>query len=142
VLTGLLLPIAVFIATGTGYGGSSGWQMLGGGMLGFVGFLPLYIIRQMGAGDVKFFALLGVWLGPLGLLPVWIVGSLLAGVHALFVVGGRRQSQLAYVAAWVQQQSWAQRYVAWRGTRGGIPYAAYLAAGALVTLALGDVLRS
>src|ERR1700755_314530 len=57
--------------------------------LGLVSMLPFYAIRWMGAGDVKFFAVIGFLLGWHPLLPVWIVASLLCGAHALVVIVAR-----------------------------------------------------
>lgn len=108
-------------------------------VVGFVLLLPLYAFRAMGAGDVKFFAVLGWWMGPASLLPVFVVASLMAGMHAL--VQGASGS-LWHVAA----RDIGERLVAvlplratWRSTtdpqgsrpRRGIPYAAYMAVGAV-----------
>jgi len=38
---------------------------LGGFIVGFGLFLPLYLMRALGAGDVKLFAMVGTFLGPL-----------------------------------------------------------------------------
>lgn len=46
---------------------------------GFAAMLPLYLLRAMGAGDVKLMAMAGVFLGPL---------DTLGAVLATFVVGG------------------------------------------------------
>ncbi|MCW8344380.1 prepilin peptidase, partial [Stenotrophomonas sp. SG1] len=53
-----------------------------GAVLGLLALLPFYALRWMGAGNVKFFAVLGLMLGWQALLPVWLVASLAAGVHA------------------------------------------------------------
>lgn len=50
---------------------------LGGGIL-----LPFYAIGWMGAGDVKFLAVIGFVLGWQVLLPIWIFGSMLLGLCA------------------------------------------------------------
>jgi prepilin peptidase CpaA len=41
---------------------------LGGLIVGFLIFLPLYLVRAMGAGDVKLLAMAGAFLGPLDTL--------------------------------------------------------------------------
>ena len=54
-------------------------QSLFGAAIGLLVFLPLYMLKIMGAGDVKLFAAIGALCGPWGLLPVWLIASLLAG---------------------------------------------------------------
>ena len=108
-------------------------------------FLPFYVFRVMGAGDVKFFAVLGFWLGLPGLLPVWLGGSVLAGIHALAayflrssMAGEWMLLQLAPVQGAVSRFPVLRRAGPWvaaaRGGRRGIPYAAYLAVAALAAV--------
>jgi prepilin peptidase CpaA len=100
-------------------------------LLGLCSLLPFYAMRWMGAGDVKFFAVLGFLLGWQALLPVWIGASLLAGVHAVAVYSWRglrlhippRLMLLQHNAA---QHPTLQQLQQARGGREGIPYAAYL----------------
>lgn len=68
--------------------GSEGWlNGAQGALVAFVALIPFYILRWMGAGDVKFGLVLGFWLGlSSNLLWIWIGGSLLAGLHGLSVV--------------------------------------------------------
>jgi prepilin peptidase CpaA len=111
-------------------------------VVGFVLLLPLYAFRAMGAGDVKLFAVLGWWMGPAALLPVFVMASLMAGVHA---VAWSAQGSMWSVAA----REFGERLVAVlpmravrrsasdterRRPRRGIPYAAYMAVGAVGTL--------
>lgn len=51
---------------------------LAGLMLGLALFLPLYLMRAMGAGDVKLMAMVGVFLGPADVLGA-VLGTFLAG---------------------------------------------------------------
>lgn len=114
--------------------------------IGLVALLPFYAIGWMGAGDVKFFAVLGFLLGWRALLPIWIGASLLAGVHALLALSGPHLvAQLATVTPLrlqfclqngrtrLSRNGGWQRMQAARQGRHGIPYAAYLA---IATLAL------
>jgi prepilin peptidase CpaA len=59
-----------------------GMQQVLGGLLGLLGLLPLYALGRMGAGDVKFAAVLGLWLGPVPLLIACLGGHVLGGLHA------------------------------------------------------------
>lgn len=93
----------------------------------------------MGAGDVKFFALLGFLLGAKALLPIWIIGSLIAGVHSTLVLLSRHWLSQA-IPAWEITQTrfsnsaFAQRMLAARQGRKGLPYAAWLGVGALIVI--------
>lgn len=104
-------------------------------LLGLCSLLPFYVMRWMGAGDVKFFAVLGFLLGWQALLPVWIGASLLAGVHAVAVYGWRSLRLHLPLRLTLLQHNVAQHRVLApalhqvqqaRGGRQGIPYAAYL----------------
>ncbi len=110
--------------------------------IGLLVMLPVYALGRMGAGDVKFFAVTGLFTGPLGLVTVWIVGSLLAFAHALLVraeagtvwatwrnrVDGLLQRRAGVTATVVAKQVAEKR---------GIPYAAYLAMGLIVWMVSG-----
>ena len=93
----------------------------------------------MGAGDVKFFATLGFLLGGKALLPIWIIASLLGGVHAVIILVFRvlmRYSGSGLAALQAQVIEWHlwQRVLIAREGRKGLPYAAYMAIGALITM--------
>lgn len=109
-------------------------------LVGFGALIPFYAIRWMGAGDVKFFAVLGFLLGWQALLPVWIGASLLAGAHAITVYAWR--GLRGYLPRQVtglqhamtdrlQQRPALQKMQAARQGRIGIPYAAYLGLAAI-----------
>jgi prepilin peptidase CpaA len=100
--------------------------------------LPFHIFGWMGAGDVKFFALLGLLLGAKALLPIWAIGSLIAGAHAVVILLSRYW--LAHtVPSWMPMQTWlstpaiGRHMVSARKGRLGLPYAAWLGVGALIT---------
>lgn len=62
---------------------------LGGWALGLALFLPLYLLRGMGAGDVKLLAALGAWVGPSDVIWISLFGAVSGGVLALAVVLAR-----------------------------------------------------
>ncbi|AWH29434.1 A24 family peptidase [Stenotrophomonas sp. YAU14A_MKIMI4_1] len=105
-----------------------------GAVLGLLALLPFHLLRMMGAGDVKFFAVLGLLLGWQALLPAWIVASLAAGLHAGIVVASRLLAPR--LPATLQAQHW-QAHPALRDMqqarqgRTGAPYASYLALAAI-----------
>jgi len=94
---------------------------------------------MMGAGDVKFFAVLGFLLGWKALLPIWIIASIFSGAHALTVLISRHwlsnvTSSLSMAQTWISSSSIGQRLCNARGGRKGLPYAAWLGIAALITI--------
>lgn len=62
------------------------WKTCGLGMLtGFALFLPLYLMRGMGAGDVKLMAMVGAFLGPSAIIRVTLITFIVGGVLTLVV---------------------------------------------------------
>jgi prepilin peptidase CpaA len=113
-------------------------------LIGLLVLLPFYVMRWMGAGDVKFFATLGFLLGGKALLPIWIIASVLGGLHAVAIVLSRLVSRhagsgLAAMQAQVGQSLLWQRVLSARDGRKGLPYAAYMAIGALLTMKFPDL---
>jgi prepilin peptidase CpaA len=135
-LTALALQLGCFAVLGVGLGGISPPKGLEGLAAGLVYFLPLYALGIMAAGDVKFFAVLGLLLGQLTLLPVVLMGSLLAGIHAVLFCAVRAGMLPALQIVAMQMARWQlyRRILEKRGNRAGIPYAAYLACGAVLVI--------
>jgi prepilin peptidase CpaA len=128
--------IAQCIFIGLGRAGIPWMDSLLGLCLGLFGMLPFYVLRLMGAGDVKFAALLGVFVGPVPLFEVWVMASLLAGVHSLTYFAIRASDALTLVGARCAQTGWYRRMESLREGRRGIPFAAYLAFCMILLLAL------
>lgn len=122
---------------------------LAGMLAAFAALLPFYAMRWMGAGDVKFAAVIGLWFGlsPY-LLVIWIGGSLLAGVHGLLVLLWRHLQHSPtglWLQAWLpapmasrlapsggpQPQAAAIAPTSSRRPLRTIPYAGYLAIAAM-----------
>ena len=57
----------------------------GGWAVGVALFLPLFLVRGMGGGDVKLLGAVGAWLGPMGVLYAGLYSVLAGGVLALLV---------------------------------------------------------
>jgi prepilin peptidase CpaA len=77
-----LAAFVVFAATG----GLAGlFTSLAGWLVGCLVFLPIFLLRGMGGGDVKLMAALGAWVGP-GLV-VWVAlyAAVAGGVLAVAV---------------------------------------------------------
>jgi prepilin peptidase CpaA len=74
---------------GTGFA-CAGW-IVGLGLL-----LPLYLLRSLGAGDVKLLAAFGAWLGPVDALWAGLYGTIAGGILALVVAAARGYLGTAY----------------------------------------------
>lgn len=75
------------------WGGIGAWQALLGLGAGLAMFMPLYLLRAIGAGDVKLLAMVGVWLGPQLLLGAALMTLLAGGVLAVVVMLASRSSR-------------------------------------------------
>jgi prepilin peptidase CpaA len=67
-------------------------QSLLGLLTGLALFMPLYLLRAVGAGDVKLLAMVGAWLGPQLLLGATLLSVLAGGVMAIVVMLASRTS--------------------------------------------------
>jgi prepilin peptidase CpaA len=85
-LTGLILNS--FVPSGAGlfdaaFGGLGLAQALAGAGAGLALLLPMYLLRALGAGDVKLMAMCGAFLGPDAVLEATLLTFLCGGVLAL-----------------------------------------------------------
>jgi len=60
-----------------------------GWVAGLMLFLPFFLLRGMGAGDVKLLAALGAWLGPFQVIWLALFAAIAGGVLALVVATSR-----------------------------------------------------
>src|SRR5262245_35930403 len=74
-LTFLAMVGALLFHGVTGGVTALGWS-LAGCFLGLALFLPMFVLRGMGAGDVKLLAAIGAWLGPSQVTTVALASSL------------------------------------------------------------------
>jgi len=75
------------------WGGLGAVPALLGLLAGFALFLPLHLLRVVGAGDVKLLAMVGVWVGPQLLLGVTLLTLLAGGVMAITMMVATRTSR-------------------------------------------------
>lgn len=74
------------VAFGAVTGGVSGAGMaVAGWVVGLALFLPVYLLRGMGAGDVKLLAALGAWAGPGPAVWIALYAAVAGGVFAVAV---------------------------------------------------------
>lgn len=83
------LLLAGFAADGIGW-----QQSLLGGLLGFVLFLPLYLLKGMAAGDVKLMMVIGLFTGPVIALDIVLLSCLVGGAWAWVLVDLRKPNSV------------------------------------------------
>ena len=88
--------LAAFAWHGSSGGLSAlGWS-IGGWVAGLALLMPLYLLRSLGAGDVKLLAAFGAWLGPVDVIWAGLYGTIAGGVLALLVAAARGYLGTAY----------------------------------------------
>jgi prepilin peptidase CpaA len=99
VASGMLCGLMVQALAPAGSGlFDGGWGGLGivtaglGLLTGLALFMPLYIFRVVGAGDVKLLAMVGAWLGPQFTLAAALLTLLAGGLLAIIVMLASRSS--------------------------------------------------
>lgn len=98
--SGMLCALAVHALAPKGNGlfdfwwGSPGLtQPLFGVLAGLALFMPLHLLRAVGAGDVKLLAMVGAWLGPQLLLGATLLTLVAGGVMSVVVMLASRSSR-------------------------------------------------
>lgn len=66
--------------------GSGVMLALAGAAVGLAVFLPLHLLRAMGAGDVKLMAMVGSFLGPFDILGAMLATGFVGGIVALLMI--------------------------------------------------------
>ena len=83
---------------------SGGWPGLGWAVAGWAAglavFLPFFLLRGIGGGDVKLMAALGAWLGPITALWVGAFAGLAGGPLALLVAASSGYLKQAFSNVW------------------------------------------
>jgi prepilin peptidase CpaA len=90
-LSGLILGFGLNIYATQGQGLKLALTGLG---LSLLIYVPLYLIRAMGAGDVKFMAAIGALAGPDNWLGVFFTTAILGGVASLCLIAARNRLQV------------------------------------------------
>jgi prepilin peptidase CpaA len=68
-------------------------KSLGGLACALAIYIPLYLVRGMGAGDVKLMAAVGSITGPSNWLGIFVLTAILGGIAALALIAARRKFQ-------------------------------------------------
>ena len=98
-----------------------------GAVAAFLVLLVFYRMKMMGAGDVKYALVLGLWVGWKLLLPIWGLSCIFAMAHGLVV-----RSNLKYFYA--PALNWDDGTK--KNNRRFIPYVTYLSMAAVIVLML------
>ena len=89
---------------------TAGWAGLGfalaGWVVGILLFIPFFLLRGMGGGDVKFLAALGAWVGPASLLTITFYTAIVGGVMAMAVILWRRKLRSTFGNLWLLLCHW------------------------------------
>ena len=132
--------VGMAFSAATAGGAGLGWSVAGWAV-GVVLFLPLFVLRAMGGGDVKLLAAFGAWLGPVLVFWVAVYGAIAGGVLAVpwLLLRGRLGETLAgtwsIVAHWRQAGLQPHPVLTLENPRAvRMPYALPIALGALATL--------
>jgi prepilin peptidase CpaA len=130
VIVGAYVATTVFRAPVGPVGAAAGFA------LGLALWTPFWLMRVLGAGDVKLAAAIGVWLGPAGVLEASVLAALAGGVLAIGVLARRRRlaalaGGVALWAASLQQGELTKPLV--NDTNEVLPYGVALAVGAALT---------
>ena len=113
-----------------------------GWVLGLLLFLPLFLLRGIGGGDVKLLGALGAWVGPSMVLWVAAFGAIAGGVFALVVSAKHGYTRQAFSNVWGLLSYWRVMGVQThpglsldaKTTAPRLPYALPMAAGLGITL--------
>jgi prepilin peptidase CpaA len=117
-----------------------GWSALGW-LVGAAMFFPIFLLRGIGAGDVKLLAALGAWLGPMPAVWLALFTAIAGGPLALIVALSRGYARTALSNIWGLLAFW--RAAGFKPHPGitldvpgapRLPYALPIAAGLVLTL--------
>ena len=120
-------------------------RSIGGAATGLAIWLPFWVLRKIGAGDVKLFAAIGAWLGPTNTVTAALSAAILGGVLTLLWLVweqgvGRTARGLVLGAASVQSGVKAPGLLVVESTK-RVPYGLALAAGAAVVAWMPELVR-
>ena len=104
----LTFPAAALglVAATVAHGGHGSVASGAGLLVGLALFFPLFVLKGLGAGDVKLMGALGAWLGTSTTLGVAFYTSLAGGVLALALIVRHRYSRQAVQNLWLLLMHW------------------------------------
>lgn len=144
VFTGTIIAVILNTLLPQEMGGLGFLTSLIGLGVGFAVLLPLYLLRAMGAGDIKLMAMIGTFVGPTSMLMITLYILLAGGLLALGVVllGGKvaRLLENLKIMLIMHFAGSPMTSISSVGTltesTGKLPYGVAIAAGTLVYLSM------
>jgi prepilin peptidase CpaA len=146
-LLGLLLnalyPAGASLLVGAPFGGIGLWWALAGLAMGLGLLLPMYMLRALGAGDVKMMAMVGAFVGPRPVAACVLLTFLAGGVLAVVVALSTGKLRATVRNTWHMTMLAVLRGIQGEVTHidapatpsGRLPYAVAIASGTLSYLA-------
>lgn len=122
---------------------ASGWSSMAscfaGMVIGAVCLLPAYLLRGMGAGDVKLLGAIGAWVGAVQIVRVVFYMAAIGGIMAIVKLVMVKRQSMGRPAFSLATGSTAFSATAdtRSGNRSSIPYGPAIAVGALFNLLVG-----
>jgi len=117
----------------------------GGVLVGLLTFVPFYLLRGMGAGDVKLMAALGSFFGPAGALLAAAISLVAGGVYAIVIAISkllRTKSQMGASSPGAESPTASQLAAVFAVVRKErFPYSVAIATGVVGSLWLRGSLR-
>jgi prepilin peptidase CpaA len=77
------------------------WLALKGLGLAMLIYFPLYLLRGMGAGDVKLMAAVGAIVGPANWLGIFVLAAVVGGVAAIVIVAAKGRFRRTFENIWM-----------------------------------------
>jgi prepilin peptidase CpaA len=146
VLTGTLLALAAhlssLVADAPPLAGGHWWAPLAGLAVGLTVLMPLYLLRAMGAGDVKLLAMVGAFVGVSTVLTATLYTLMAGGLLSLTMMLGRGVAARTLTNTRFLLTDWVLRLRTGRGaalapletTAARLPYAVAISAGTVMAL--------
>jgi prepilin peptidase CpaA len=141
-LLGLLLHFIQLFLSERSLAGGSWWSPVLGCVVGFTLFMPLHVLRAMGAGDVKLMAMVGTFVGTksvvVAVLYTLVAGGLLSLVFMLiYGVAVQTISNLRVILRDLAQRASGRqtiRHEPLQVTAARLPYAVAIGIGTMAAL--------
>ncbi|MEI6028035.1 MAG: A24 family peptidase [Betaproteobacteria bacterium] len=146
VLTGTLLAFAIhtlsLVANLPPLAGGHWWAPLAGLGVGLIALMPLYLLRALGAGDVKLLAMVGAFVGVSTVLTATLYTLLAGGLLSLAMMLGHGVAARTLTNTRFLLTDWVLRLRTGRGavlapletTAARLPYALAISAGTVTAL--------